>query len=222
MVFDNQARPPSYAFPRRVGGTGVGIFYWLKAPFSITLNIFATLFHFIFRVLRIPFPRVNTLSITLGNGSTRTKRRGSHSDDPSVVAERWVRELEEETGAVCISKAALMDAQGGGDNSNDAEPGPSSRPVRRHPVKTKTLPDFFLGSYDAAVRAAQSESRVLCVIITSEEHDDCPAFRREVLTDTEFVHALTDNRIITWGGDVRDRDGYQGVYMYKILQGIRY
>ncbi|PVF96978.1 hypothetical protein CPB86DRAFT_761237 [Serendipita vermifera] len=200
MVFDNQARPPSYAFPRRIG-TGVGIFYWLKAPFSITLNIFATLFHFIFRVLRIPFPRVNTLSLTLGN---RPKRRGSHSDDPSVVAERWVRDLEEETGAVCISKAALMDAQ-----AEDSEPGPSSRPVRRHPVKTKTLPDFFLGGYDAAVRAAQNEARVLCVIITSEEHDDCPAFRREVLTDTEFVHALTDNQIITWGGDTRDRDGYQ-------------
>ncbi|KAG8761378.1 hypothetical protein FRC14_004783 [Serendipita sp. 396] len=206
LVFDAQSRPTYPSF--RSGMRGVGIFSLLTAPFSFTLGLLASLFHYVFRVLRIPFPRLNTLSLSLnrsagGRGGGR-RRRGSHSDDPSVVAERWVRELEEETGAVCISKAALMEAQAEGD-----EAGPSNRPVRRHPVKAKTLPDFFLGGYDAALKAAEREARVLCVIITSEEHDDSPAFRKEVLTDPEFVHALTDNRVMVWGGDVRDRDGYQ-------------
>jgi FAS-associated factor 2 len=141
-----------------------------------------------------------------------------------------VRELEEETGAVCISKAAAMEAQENGTGvgsvngatsaiATGSEPGPSNRPIptKRHPTKVKTLPDFFLGGYDAALRAAQRDARVLCVVITSEEHDDVPEFRRNVLTDPEFVKTITDNHIIVWGGDVRDRDGYQGKLIHLLF-----
>jgi FAS-associated factor 2 len=129
--------------------------------------------------------------------------------------------LEEETGAVCISKAALMDANGHDDNdAGDNEPGPSSRIIKRRGggpgSKMKTLPDFFLGGYDAALRLAQREARVLCIILTSEEHDDVPAFRRDVLADPEFVRTLTDNHIIAWGGDVRERDAYQGMFYFGL------
>ncbi|KAG8798693.1 hypothetical protein FRC17_007350, partial [Serendipita sp. 399] len=212
LVFDAQSRPrTTYPFFR--GGTrGIGIFSLLTAPISITFGLLASLFHYVFRVLRIPFPRLHTLSLSWARrsgsgGGGGGKRRGSHSDDPSVVAERWVRELEEETGAVCISKAALMEAQADVDVQEEA--GPSSRLTRRHPVKATTLPDFYIGGYDAALKAAEREARVLCAVITSEEHDDMPAFRKGVLTDSEFVHALTDNRVLVWGGDARDRDGYQ-------------
>lgn len=202
LVFD--AQPPrraAYPFPMRLGLGRGGVLSILTSPITLTFNLLASLFHFVFRVLRIPFPRFNTRTISFN----RTARRGSYSDDPSVVAERWVRELEEETGTVSISKAALIEAQ------EYNEPGPSNRPVRRHPTKTKTLPDFFLGGYDAALRVAQRELRVLCVIITSEEHDDVPEFRKQVLTDPEFVKTITDNHILVWGGDVRERDGYQGI-----------
>ncbi|KIM24884.1 hypothetical protein M408DRAFT_331551 [Serendipita vermifera MAFF 305830] len=217
LVFGTQPpRTATYAFPGgrnagpgRVGG--LGLFSLLMAPFSITLNILSSLLHFVFRVLRIPFPRLRLGAGSAGS-SYRSGRRGSYSDDPAVVAERWVRELEEETGAMCISKAALIDAQGNGNGvAGESEAGPSSGSglVRRHAAKTKTLPDFFLGGYDAALKAAQRDAKVLCVILTSEEHDDVPAFRRDVLTDPEFVRVLTDNQMLVWGGDVRERDGYQ-------------
>jgi len=225
LVFDRQPvhrapRPPAaaYAFPGRAGnngpgGLGIGIFSIIMAPFSLTLNILSSLLHFVFRILRIPFPRLR-LNMSSSSSFNRSGRRGSYSDDPATVAERWVRELEEETGALCVSKAALIDAQANGNGSQDEnEAGPSSggsRLVKRHPTRTKTLPDFFLGGYDAALKAAQRDARVLCVVLTSEEHDDVPAFRRDVLTDPELVRVLTDNHIIVWGGDVRERDGYQG------------
>lgn len=212
-IEDEPLVPNRYTFtsPNAHAPARVGLFSLLLAPFSVTLNLLSSLFHFIFRVLRIPFPRLNTLALSF-NLRNKSARRGSYSDDPAVVAERWVRELEEETSAVCISKAALMEAQAEGNGGG--EPGPSSRAglVHRRTEKVKTLPDFFLGGYDAALRAAQRDAKVLCAVLTSEEHDDVPAFRRDVLTNPEFVKTLTENQIIVWGGDVRERDGYQGIY----------
>jgi FAS-associated factor 2 len=196
---------------RGPANVGLGLFSIITSPLTITVNILSSLFHFIFRVLRIPFPRLNILNISLPGGAPRhgRVRRGSYSDDPAVVAERWVRELEEETGALCISKARALEAHE--TNASLDEPGPSNRVIQRHATKRKTLPDFFVGGYDAALRLAQQEARILCVILTCEEHDDVPPFRKDVLTDPELVRVLTDNNIIVWGGDVRDRDGYQGM-----------
>jgi FAS-associated factor 2 len=223
LVFGSPPRPAAaaYAFPGRnrngLGRLGVGVFSLFMAPFSLTLNLLSSLLHFVFRVLRIPFPRV--LRLNSSGSFNRSGRRGSYSDSPAIVAERWVRELEEETGALCISNAALLDAQTNGNGAaSESEAGPSSgagtsKLVRRHQAGTKTLPNFFLGGYDAALDIAKREARVLCVILTSEEHDDMPVFRREVLTDPKFVHTLTDNQILVWGGDVRERDGYQSMFM---------
>jgi FAS-associated factor 2 len=221
LVFGSQPRPAAaaYAFPGRngsgLGRVGLGIFSLFMAPFSLSVNLLSSLLHFVFRVLRIPFPRV--LRLNSSGSFNRSGRRGSYSDPPSTVAERWVRELEEETGALCISNAALLEAQANGKGSIiESEAGPSSgagtsKLVRRHQTRSKILPDFILGGYDAALDVARREARVLCVILTSEEHDDVPLFRREVLTDPEFVRTLTDNQILVWGGDVRERDGYQSM-----------
>jgi len=201
---------------RGPANVGLGLFSIITSPLTVTVNILSSLFHFIFRVLRIPFPRFNILNISLPGGAPRhgNTRRGSYSDDPAVVAERWVRELEEETGALCISKARALEAHE--TNASLDEPGPSNRVIQRHASKRKMLPDFFIGGYDAALRLAQQEARVLCVILTCEEHDDVPPFRRDVLTDPELVRVLTDNNIISWGGDVRDRDGYQGMVLFPV------
>ncbi|QRV78211.1 UBX (ubiquitin regulatory X) domain protein [Ceratobasidium sp. AG-Ba] len=101
---------------------------------------------------------------------------------------RWVRQLEEDTGAVSI-----------GETGKDKEGGAAGG----------VLPNFFLGSYEEALRFAQRELRVLCVILLSEEHDDVPGFKRNVLTNLEVVQTLTENNFIVWGGDVSERDAYQ-------------
>lgn len=209
QVLDHQ--PPRQLNNTRGAATGIGLAIWslVTSPLSITFNLFASLFHFIFRVLRIPYPARFGL---LSNGINRSARRGSYSDDPAVVAERWIRELEEETGALCVSKVQALEA-----NGRD-QPGPSNHLVHRGTAgKRKALPDFFSSGYDAALKVAQTEARVLCVIITCEEHDDVAAFRKDVLTDPELVRTLADNNIIVWGGDVRDRDGYQGQQVCRCM-----
>lgn len=44
----------------------------------------------------------------------------------------------------------------------------------------RALPDFFPGSYDAAVRKAKLEAKVMAVVITCEEHESHEEFARLV------------------------------------------
>ena len=178
-------------------------------PLSLSLNVLSHLFHFIFRILRIPYPRlsINNISFNLSSLTGRSSRPRVHlPDDPASVADRFVRELEDETGAMTVSRARA--------SRREQEPGPSSavgeRDVLLDPGR-KLLPDFWLGSYDSALEAAKREARVLCVILLSDEHDDSPEFRRSVLTDPELVRILTENEIIVWAGDIRQSEGYQGM-----------
>jgi FAS-associated factor 2 len=97
-----------------------------------------------------------------------------------------VRELEEETGAVCISRSTISsstkDAQ-----SSGTEPGPSSRGLIPRTIYVaagegeegrKLLPDFCTGSYEAFLKICQKEAKIGCVILVSEEHDDVAEFKR--------------------------------------------
>jgi FAS-associated factor 2 len=44
----------------------------------------------------------------------------------------------------------------------------------------KLLPDFALGSYEEILRMCQRETKIACVILVSEEHDDVAEFKRWV------------------------------------------
>ena len=61
----------------------------------------------------------------------------------------------------------------------EAGPGPSTL-SRRHEESRdiKQLPDFFIGSYESALRTAEKERRIFCAILVSEEHDDVLEFKR--------------------------------------------
>jgi FAS-associated factor 2 len=113
-------------------------------------------------------------------------------------ADRFIRELEEETGALAISRAIASD-------------GPSTSKAREAGSLSgrRLLPDFFVGGYEDALRTAKRDPRILCVVLVSSEHDDVPAFKQETLTSTELVTLLNDEQIIVWGGDVRNPDAYQ-------------
>ena len=97
-------------------------------------------------------------------------RRPALATDPASVADRWVRQLEDETGAICESRTDISsDGDVGIASGAEAQagPGPSTLSSRRSEAvkayKTRVLPDFYLGSYEKALHLAQKELRPLCV-----------------------------------------------------------
>ncbi|KZO90637.1 hypothetical protein CALVIDRAFT_542498 [Calocera viscosa TUFC12733] len=188
-------RPVSTAYPNTwmVGLNLVNIF---ALPITMSIGLLSNLLQFILRLLGIPVPRFLRTS-----SATYTSLRGPPPiDDPMVAADRLVRQLEEETGAVCVSRVGLSLQDGETVSTLSTTDGSEKR---------KILPDFWIGSYKTALDTAKKDIRILCVILMSEEHQDMSEFRRNVLTDPDLVRVLTDNAILAWAGDVRDREAYE-------------
>ncbi|EMD32464.1 hypothetical protein CERSUDRAFT_118799 [Gelatoporia subvermispora B] len=186
---------------------------------TLPLRFLAALLRFLFRVLRIPMPQFTPFtSLTfsyrpLGPGSGRDTRYL----DAKSAAERWVRSLEEETGAVCVSHRRSRqppETQTTSASGADVTAGSSGLTARsgtwegetEADTDMKLLPDFYIGSYEDFVRTCQRDMKIGCVILVSEEHDDVPEFKRSTLVDPAFVQLVTDNGILVWGGDIRDRE----------------
>ncbi|KAG6875666.1 hypothetical protein C0992_002898 [Termitomyces sp. T32_za158] len=162
------------------------------AVFAVPLHILSNVFRFIFGLLRIPVPQFRFTSFSFYPSRPRRSFGGP---------DRWVRELEEETGAVSIST--------GRTTAVDTAAGPSTLTARsRLQDDVKVLPDFTLGSYEQVLRTCEREARIGCIILVSDEHDDVPEFKRSTLTNPEFVRLLYDKNIVVWGGDVRDQEAY--------------
>lgn len=130
-------------------------------------------------MLRIPIPQLRFSNLSFYRP---LPRRALSRGGP----DRWVRELEEETGAVCIGRANVPRGVSTSTALNGA--GPSSLTARPHGGDdSKLLPDFTLGSYDEALRICQKEARIGCIILVSEEHDDVTEFKRWVFSITTHV-----------------------------------
>ncbi|EIN08112.1 hypothetical protein PUNSTDRAFT_88916 [Punctularia strigosozonata HHB-11173 SS5] len=168
---------------------------------SFPFNLLSNMLRFIFGILRIPFPRLNF------TGSLSTYRPPSGPSfgqvDPRTAADRWVRALEEETGAICATGAAS------GVSANGNSTG-SSTLTHRHAEDDgrKSLPDFVRSSYEQALKLCEREARIGCIVLVSDEHDDVPEFKRVTLTDPRLLQLLFDNDFVVWGGDVRDKDAW--------------
>ncbi|KAF7377744.1 UBX domain-containing protein [Mycena sanguinolenta] len=173
----------------------------LSSIWTFPFQLLGTLLRFIFGVLRIPLPRPFAFNLALFR--PRHARSPPRSDGG---ADRWVRELEEETGALCMSSAQHASGVDVGTSSAGAA-GPSTL-THRGPSDRKVLPDFTLGTYEDALRTCQRDARIACIVLVSEEHDDVPEFKRTTLTDPTLVQLLHTNDILVWGGDVRDREAY--------------
>lgn len=97
----------------------------------------------------------------------------------------------------------------------------------------------FVGGYEEALRKARDEFRVLMVVLTCEENEldaefkryrlnhafhleilvfksknlicpKCINCNRDILHDAELLKSLKDEKVMLWGGDVMERDAYQG------------
>ncbi|EIW76010.1 hypothetical protein CONPUDRAFT_147050 [Coniophora puteana RWD-64-598 SS2] len=172
---------------------------------SLPFRVLSSIFRFVFGALHIPVPTFRLLT------PFRPHQRFLH---PRDAAEQWVRSLEEETGAISLRGLAR---DGDGQASGVEERGSAVKrgvnsypPIPRDgdPSGSGVLPEFYLGSYEEVLKACQTEGRIGCIILVSEEHDDVAEFKRSTLTDPTFVRLLTDNNFVVWGGDVRDREAW--------------
>lgn len=214
------------------------------AILALPLRLLTSVLRFIFRILRIPFPQF--VPFTWSNLQYRPLGPGSGAEaralDPRAQAERWVRALEEETGAVCVGRARARRAETGQASvaSGADVAGPSGLKSRaatygEEDGVTKFLPDFFLGSYEEFVRMCERNAKIGCVVLVSEEHDDVPEFMRYVLLYVNLMHSLTpagrstltdstllkviqEEDIMVWGGDIRDREAWSGMSMLSRAQ----
>ncbi|KDR79095.1 hypothetical protein GALMADRAFT_242958 [Galerina marginata CBS 339.88] len=174
------------------------LFSFLAFPF----HVISSLFRFIFGILRIPIPQFRFMGL---NFYRPLRPRPTSRGGP----DRWLRDLEEETGAISIGRSK---APRGTTSSLNIDAGQSSLTSRLPSANGQTedgrkyLPDFTISTYEDMLRMCQREAKIGCVILVSDEHDDVPEFKRSTLTDPIFVKTLFDNDIIVWGGDVRDRD----------------
>ncbi|KAG7442218.1 uncharacterized protein BT62DRAFT_1079531 [Guyanagaster necrorhizus] len=177
----------------------------LATLFTYPLHVLSSIFRFVFSVLRIPIPHIPFLSLHF----YRPLRMSRGADS-------WIRDLEEETGAVCIGRRGMGVGVASG-VVGVAGPSTLMRPGRGESSDDgrKYLPDFSLGTYEDTLRRCQKEARIGCIVLVSEEHDDDAEFKRfrycplsTTLTDPDFVNLLTNNDFIVWGGDVRDLEAY--------------
>lgn len=170
------------AYPTGGGPRGTSGSWNVMSIISFPFSLIGGILQFIFRLLRFPFgggaggPTLRSGSRGIGGLGLGLGGAGRGiAEDPATVAERFVRELEDETGALTVAHAAAQ----GSDVDVDEKGG--SQSSGKAPDTTKLLPDFFIGSYEQALKAAETDLKVLCVIVLSSEHDDVPSFRRYAL-----------------------------------------
>ena len=141
------------------------------------MSFLSQFLHALLYPLSVSFGIIHRVFQFLTTWSTAPRRH--LASDPASVADRWVRELEEETGA--IRESRIGDVIGMSTSTEpQAGPGPSTLSRRNESTRAfrKHIPEFYLGSYEAALREAQKDLKILCVVLVSEEHDDVLKFKK--------------------------------------------
>ncbi|KAF9479801.1 hypothetical protein BDN70DRAFT_857829 [Pholiota conissans] len=187
---------------------------------AVPLHVLSGIVRFIFGFLRVPVPQIRFAGLSfLPRGALGLAGGGGGGGAGAGLGgpERWVRELEEETGAVCVGRAVVplgvaSAVDGAGSSSGSGltarSAGVGGQGGLRLEEGRKYLPDFLMGTYEEFLRTCQREAKVGCVVLVSAEHDDVAEFKRSTLTDPAFVKILYENEILVWGGDVRDQDAW--------------
>lgn len=145
------------------------LFSILALPFKILSGVF----RFIFDLLHIPIPQFRFSTLNFYRPS---RPRPTHRSGP----DKWVTDLEEELGAVCIGR---LKGPRGPASTSAVEAGPSRLTARNtqsidHAAGKKLLPDFKICDYEEFLRTCQRELKIGCIILVTEEHDDTAEFKR--------------------------------------------
>ena len=158
---------------------------WLSL-LAFPFHILSSIFRFVFGFLRIPMPQFRFMGFNFYR-NTRQFREPSRGGGP----DRWLRELEEETGAISIGrlKQQPRGTTSSFNNTTTTEPAGQSSSSSLTSRKTngqiddgrKLLPDFTISTYEEMLRLCQREMKIGCVILVSEEHDDVMEFKRYLL-----------------------------------------
>ena len=189
------SRPP--------GGPSISAIIWSAITFPFTLA--QSILLFIARLLRLRtiFPGL----FGPPSGDARSRRLGA--TDPRICAERYIRELEEETGGISGSLSANSRSAGTGTGAGDDDASLATDTDTLIASRPR-LPHFHVGGYSDALRVTKEEIKVMMVILTSREHGDVEYFRKSVLVDQDLVSLLSRPEFVVWGGDVKEREAYQG------------
>ncbi|KAJ7195881.1 hypothetical protein C8J57DRAFT_1488405 [Mycena rebaudengoi] len=228
MIFGTGPPPPSRNIPQfEVDDSEQGQEAPVAAPaprwnlasiLTFPFALLSTLLRFVVGVLHIPLPRPFAFNLAF----FRPRRSAPRGDG---TADRWVRELEEETGALCIGTVADDDAAG---------PSTSSSTLRHRGPERRVLPDLRA----AHTRTSCAHKWVLSVIMVFQiwllglgpefifEPNLCGYQSQTTLTDPAFVHILHANNVVVWGGDVRDREAHSAALKlqattYPLLRSSR-
>src|SRR6266566_8265988 len=77
----------------------------LSSILTFPFHVLASIIRFVFHTLRIPLP-LPRAPFSFLNFYRPLFSRSSSRSDPYAVSDRWVRGLEDETGAHCLSRAS--------------------------------------------------------------------------------------------------------------------
>ncbi|KAG1142934.1 hypothetical protein G6F37_003124 [Rhizopus arrhizus] len=69
--------------------------------------------------------------------------------------------------------------------------------------------DFFQAGYNQALEKAKNESRLLLVILQSDDHDQTGLFCRETLTSKCLIDYTREKNILIWGGNVKESESHK-------------
>ncbi len=173
-------------YPRGSDNSTMSIAQMIWTALTFPFSLASSLLLFLARLLRI--------RALFGGGDTS---RGLERSDPRTSAERFVRQLEEQTGGTTSRSIAASSSNGDVGNSETRAPA------------LKRLPPFFVGGYADALRSAKEQIKILAIVLVSREHGDVDRFKTNTLTDGDLVDLLSRDDFIVWGGDVREREAYQ-------------
>ncbi|KAH8828171.1 hypothetical protein DL96DRAFT_1152698 [Flagelloscypha sp. PMI_526] len=168
----------------------------LTTVVAYPFTLIASLFRFIFRLVPWRFLPFSSLYRFWGGSGVKSNQS---LDD-------WVRGLEEELG----TNTAADEAQASSfEPSTSTNIGLTQR-GRGIGEPSRLLPDFESRlTYEGFLRKCVTDVKIGCVILISEEHDSAAPFKRDTLSNPNFVNTLQTNDILVWAGPTHLLEPYK-------------